>query len=155
MPCLCGTPAGTLLSCLQRHLGVPSSAKWDEAAHRALYLKLSTIVNVQANRHQTAAEIASVGWGAEADNTGVYAGNFPTSYIVASDPFWSCVGVSRDEAYRQSVSEGPYRDAMVALMQHVRGAEQASPDKSGGVPWWGWALGGVAVVGGAYLLLRE
>jgi len=156
MTCLCGTNAGTFLSCLRRALGVAPDAKWDAPAHTALYNALSTLINVQSDRSQTAEQIRIVLYGSESEITGIYAGNYPTRYLPASSDFWRCVSITRDEAAAQAASgSGPYYDAMIAVMNHVRGSEEGSGDKSTGTPWWLWVLGGVAVGAGVYLAVRD
>jgi hypothetical protein len=156
MSCLCGTNAGTFLSCLRRALGVAPAADWNRDAHVALYNALASIINVQDTRRQTPDEIRAVAYAAEPEITGVYAGNYPTRYLTASNSFWTCIGVTRDDAVTQaSRASGPYYDAMVSVMNHVRGTEEGTPDKPGGVPWWAWLLVGGAVGAGVYLVVRK
>jgi len=141
---------------LQRSLGVAPAAKWTQESHVALYDALSRILNVQSTRSQTPDQIRAVPYGSEPDITGTYAGNYPTRYLVASDRFWACIGVTHDEAAVQaSRASGPYYEAMVSVMTHVRGTEEGPGDKSSGVPWWLWVLGGVAAGAAVYLVVRK
>jgi len=156
MACLCGTNAGTFLSCLRRTLGVAPAAGWSRESHTALYNALATIINVQGDRGQTPDQIRAVAFGAEPQITGTYVGNYPTRFLPSNNTFWACIGLTRDEAAMQAASgTGPYYAAMLAVMDHVRRSELGEESKTEGTPWWMWVLGGVAVGGGIYLLVRD
>jgi hypothetical protein len=156
MPCLCGTNGGTFLSCLRRVLGVTPAAGWSPEAHTALYAALAPIINVQGDRGQTPDQIRAVVFGSEASITAAYVGNYPTRFLPSNNDFWRCAGVTRDDAATQAASgSGPYYEAMLAVMDHVRRSEMGEQPKDAGTPWWLWLLGGVAAGGAVYLLVRD
>jgi hypothetical protein len=159
MPC-CGQLDGTrFMPCLREALGLPpGGTMWDQNVHAALYARLSTDAAVQANRKQTAAQIAATAWGSEPETTGGYVMAFAPTFLAANNNFWSCLGLSLDDAKAQLGAEsGDYYDTSLEAGSAASVAE-GGPEL-GGLPTWAWALiiaGGLGAVATVlYLIFRK
>ena len=147
--------AQNYVRCLQQSLGVPVMAKWNDAAHAALYAAASRQVAVLSERHEDGPTIAAVPFGAEPSIAAAYAMRYG-DWQQPDSQFWTCLGITKADADAQrQAGFGPYWDTLRAAATHISGTEAGPGERMLGVPWWGWLLIAAAVGGAVYVVAKD
>jgi hypothetical protein len=147
--------AAIYIRCLRDALGVTPGTGWDAEAHTALYEVCSRNVDVLSERREDGAAIRAVPFGSEPARTGQYALMF-ANWQPADSSFWSCLGVTMDQAHKQQeIASGPYWTMMGAAATYIGISESGGVSKIGGMPWWAWLLVAAGLGGAIYLAAKD
>ncbi len=149
MPCKCwgqgtGEKGAKLLACLGKW--ATGTEGWTATARRAFIERLS--------RDAARAGTVPAEGGRDFDTwLADMVVRYPLNAFEASDPFWTCIGVPKDQAQTQLTGgAGWYYEAAFEASGSILGV--GAPET--GFPTWALVLLGLVVVGGgAYMLLKD